>query len=121
MKVILRPRQSGKTTEAVEWCKQDPKRLFVSMHRDMRDRVMGMGLPPDQFVYLKDLRMKTIGRSDCEIMLDDAEMALDSLLQSSGITVKIGGMVIEEKPEEVQREMQQEEYSTDIRVEDLPF
>ena len=84
MKVISRPIQGGKTSQAAEWLKEKPnERLLIVMSRDEKERIMRKyGLNFHQVETCRDMMDgydHGLGKRYTEIMIDNVDLLIQKL------------------------------------------
>lgn len=84
--IVTRPRQNGKTSEALRWLAEDPKRVLVCFsvaeaqriwHLIERDKLL---IARTQIISAESSARRLVGSETREIGVDNAEMVLAYLL-----------------------------------------
>lgn len=113
MQVICEPRSAGKTTKAIEWCKEDNNRILIVQNQEMKKFAKERGLPDEQVKTWEEIRRKGVYMMhEKELIIDDVERYIEDTFRHAGIFPKIGGFTCtptDEKGNPV------------YRIEDLPF
>lgn len=75
MKVLSLPRGGGKTTEAVEWVRSDPRHVLLVMNEDERRRLIRRySLPARQVVLADSARNRLTGLHDVRVGVDNIDL-----------------------------------------------
>ena len=80
MKVIYKPRQTGKTTELIEnWLKKDKKRALITFDGEEEKRLKRLFPDLINQIFSWDTYIKKMWRYDIkEVVIDNADMILQS-------------------------------------------
>ncbi|MCH7604970.1 hypothetical protein IID24_03210 [Patescibacteria group bacterium] len=91
MEFVIGGRQSGKTTKAIKWLKQDDRRKLAVSHETEKQRLMVQyKLPADRFIVWDKSKQKDFGL-DCELGVDNAEWLIQEFFRNRVVKVWVTG------------------------------